>query len=95
MRLLPIRSEVGYTDRLDRAMRDEPEAVPESYQAQLTLDAQRRDREQRVHGVARGAPDDQGRTATFTTSCRVDGSLRGALRAIERQVKAFDQRVAR
>jgi hypothetical protein len=40
-RLLPLRSELGYTDRLDRAMRDEPEAVPADVQEQQSTKARR------------------------------------------------------
>jgi hypothetical protein len=35
---------MGYTDRLDKAMRDEPEAVSREVQAGLSLDANNRDR---------------------------------------------------
>jgi hypothetical protein len=39
LRLLHERSEHGYTDQPYRAMRDEPEAVTEEEQRQLTMDA--------------------------------------------------------
>jgi hypothetical protein len=38
-RLLAARSEYGYTDRPDRAMRDEPEAVSADAQRQMTRQA--------------------------------------------------------
>jgi len=38
-RLLARRSELGYTDRLETAVRDEPEAVDASTQARLTRQA--------------------------------------------------------
>jgi len=48
-RLLAARSEFGYTDRMDRALRDEPEAVSPAEQRRLTkqagLDAQARARQ--------------------------------------------------
>jgi len=47
-RLLAARSEFGYTDRMDRALRDEPEAVSPAEQRRLTrqsgLNAQERAR---------------------------------------------------
>jgi hypothetical protein len=39
VRLLAIRSEVGYTDRMDRALKDEPEAVTAEEQHWLTRQA--------------------------------------------------------
>ena len=47
-RLLALRSQFGYVDDARLAMRDEPEAVPASYQERLADEAERRDREQRV-----------------------------------------------
>ena len=41
MRLLAVRSEHGYTDRLDRALPEEPEAVSAEEQRQLTARAAR------------------------------------------------------
>jgi hypothetical protein len=39
VRLLALRSELGYTDRIDRALPDEPEAVSADDQRRLTRDA--------------------------------------------------------
>jgi hypothetical protein len=48
-RLLAARSEFGYTDRMDKALRDEPEAVSSEEQRRLTrqasLEAQARARQ--------------------------------------------------
>lgn len=41
LRLLAARSEHGYTDRLDRALPDEPEAVSADWQRDLTRRAAR------------------------------------------------------
>jgi hypothetical protein len=47
-RLLARRSELGYVDRTAKALPDEPEAVPASYQRHLADLAHRRDRERRL-----------------------------------------------
>ena len=39
--MLALRSELGYTDRVDRALQDEPEAVSVAYQRLLTDDSHR------------------------------------------------------
>jgi hypothetical protein len=44
-RLLARRSEIGYVDRVDLALPDEPEAVPFDYQARLAREARSRDRD--------------------------------------------------
>ena len=45
MRLLALRSELGYTERIDRALPDEPEAVSPEEQRQITRAARRSERE--------------------------------------------------
>jgi len=45
-RFLHRRSEHAYTDRLDKAMHNEPEVVSEDVQAGLTADAHLRQREE-------------------------------------------------
>lgn len=46
LRLLHRHSAYGYTDRLDRAMHNEPEAVSEEVQWALTSDSHARHREE-------------------------------------------------
>jgi hypothetical protein len=92
-RLLAQRSELGYVDRLNAALHHEPEAVSSAYQAKVTLDAQRRDRAQRVgawhdaHLAIRNA------IVVFRATCRVDHALANALRVVERQCVAIERKI--
>jgi hypothetical protein len=95
LRLLAAKSEYGYVERVATALRDEPEAVSESFQRQLTHDAQRREREQRVAAWKTAHATITSALGTFKQSCRIDPPLANALRSIERQAVALDRRVAR
>lgn len=92
MRLLAARSEVGYVDRVDRAMSDEPEAVSASYQRMLTADAQRsRALAERARWVsARDEIRAQVGSLTGSAFARVESDLRVLLR----QVDKIDKRLA-
>ena len=90
-RLLAQRSELGYVDRPDLALPEEPEAVPADVQRQITADAARgqRDRE-RAQWIASYelivvalAPLD---AATFA---RINADLRSIRRILERIDRRF------
>jgi hypothetical protein len=85
-RLLAVRSELGYTDRPDRAMPDEPEAVPASYQRSLTRDAetQRRTRERAAWVDARDSIRDTLASLSGPSFERSRSELRAILRLVER-----------
>jgi hypothetical protein len=94
-RLLAARSELGYTDRIDRALHEEPEAVSSRDQQRITLDAQRRDRADRVVAWKAAHVTITTAIATFSSSCRIDKRLSSTLRLIERQCAQLDRDVTR
>lgn len=93
-RLLAIRSEVGYTHVPALALRDEPEAVDEQTQIELTRQARRR--------AAHRLRDDWVRTrlviasalAEFKTGASFDRQVADDVRAVERAVERTDRHVA-
>jgi hypothetical protein len=92
-RLLARHSELGYVEDLHRALHDEPEAVPASYQARLSADAERRDREQRLRAWRTARGTIAGALVDFRSSCRVPRSLESSIRVIERQIVQLDRRI--
>jgi hypothetical protein len=94
-RLLAQRSEHGYTDRLDLALHDEPEAIRADEQEQQTQAAHRRDRQRRLEAfvalrdVVFVATDD------FLDVVGPAGGIGSNVRAIRRSVALLEQRVAR
>jgi hypothetical protein len=68
-RLLAAQSQHGYTDRIDRALREEPEAVSLPYQRRLSELAHRRDQQRRI-------------VASTAASDAIDVALDGLLRAV-------------
>jgi hypothetical protein len=95
LRLLARHSQYGYTDRIDRAMREEPEAVSADEQQRLTLEAQRRDRTQRVVAWKAAHLTINAALRDFRASCRVDKRVAGTLRFVERQLTQLDRDVGR
>lgn len=91
-RLLAARSEFGYTDRMDRALRDEPEAVSPEEQRRLTrqagLDAQERARSDWLQRRARLALELDALSRQPYTK-----TLGSELRLVERQLAKFDRLV--
>ena len=82
LRLLAQRSEVGYTDRQDLAMPDEPEAVPVDYQQRITRDAHARPRDTFVD--ARETMRDALKTLDGNGFAAIAADVRLILRTIER-----------
>lgn len=91
-RLLAARSEIGYTDRVDRAMTDEPEAVSAHCQRMLTASAQRA-RETQEYAAWVGVRDAI-RREVDSLSGAAFAPMRSDLRVILRQVERIDKRVA-
>ena len=92
IRLLHVHSEHGYTDRIDHAMRDEPEAVQASYQRQLTERAARSaaDRQRDlVHGALGRMADE----LTTLGSAKLDSEVERDLRLVERTLAKIARRV--
>ena len=93
-RLLAARSEYGYTDRIDRAMTDEPEAVTAEEQRQLTRYAA-------LSAAAEARADWRTRRARIAAELEAvaaQGYARGLgseLRLVERQLLKLDTLVAR
>lgn len=89
LRLLALRSEHAYTDRLDRAMPDEPEAVSEEDQRELTRTAQRvqheRDRLQWL--AARNSIERSLDMLDLPAFAHVEHDLRAIRRILERVEK--------
>ncbi len=91
-RLLHVRSEHGYTDRPDRALRDEPEAVSEREQRLLTdrarlVDAERgRDRWRASYAVLVSELAELG-------GVRFDVDVSSDLRAIERLADRINRKL--
>lgn len=91
-RLLAVRSELGYTDRPDRALTDEPEAVSSAYQRYLTREVERRriDCERAAWLDARDTIRLKLSALTGTTFDTSRNDLRALLRLVER----IDRRLA-
>ena len=91
-RLLAARSQFAYTDRLDQAMHDEPEAVSASEQRHLTELGHRRDRERRLaawrttRSVITAAPTGYQPFA--------DAPTKSDLRVLSRVCEKIDRRLA-
>ena len=92
-RLLALRSELGYTDRPDRALPDEPEAVSSAAQRQITHDAahQRELVERALWIDARESI----RAKLDALSGSSFDSSRSELRSILRLVERVDRQIAR
>lgn len=90
-RLLAQRSELGYTERLDQAMPDEPEAISTTYQQRVTADAERQRiaRERAAWVDAR----DTIRAKLATLGGPTFDSSRSELRSIARLIDRIDRRV--
>jgi hypothetical protein len=93
-RLLAARSEYGYTDRPDRSLRDEPEAVAAYVQDTFTAAAHRRARERQVEAFTSASSVINGALDTFLSA--VGGGnprLTSSVRAIRRSTDALGRRV--
>jgi hypothetical protein len=89
MRFLAARSQYGYTDRLDRALFNEPEAVAASAQAELTAHAHRlAELEQRQQWEALRVQLQ--RQIDWLYSQRLRREVRSSVRALERQIARLD-----
>lgn len=89
-RLLALRSEIGYVERSELALPDEPEAVSSAEQRYLTRQAERtqRERERATWRSARGAIDD----ALTSLQGASFASSQHDIRAIRRLVERIDRR---
>jgi hypothetical protein len=92
-RLLAARSEFGYTDRVDRALQEEPEAVPPDYQREITrraaLDAKARARADYYDRRRRIAQE----LAAISRQSYARG-LGSDVRLVERQLAKLDKTMA-
>jgi hypothetical protein len=93
-RLLAIRSELGYTDRIDKAMREEPEAVSRHEQDVISTRARRDwlDRRRVAWREARAVIDEA--LDTFSSTIGTDRELQHSLRGVRRSVDALGRQVA-
>jgi hypothetical protein len=93
-RLLAIRSELGYTDRIDKAMREEPEAVSRHEQDVISQRARRDwlDRRRTAWKDARATIDEA--LDTFAATVGTDRALQHSLRGVRRSVDALGRQVA-
>lgn len=92
LRLLAARSELGYVDRVDRALIDEPEAVSAETQRMLTESAHRsRAAQDRSTWLSAQA---QIRDAVAMLSAPAFDGVRGELRIIIRHVERIDKILA-
>jgi hypothetical protein len=87
VRLLALRSEVGYTDRIDRALPDEPEAVSSDEQRRQTRAVHQGERD--VFLDARDAI----REALSTISGAAYKRIEHDVRLITRTLDRMDRRV--
>lgn len=86
-----MRSELGYTDRPDRALVDEPEAVSSAVQRQITQDVARtREVAERALWVdARESIRDKLETLSGSSFDSTRSELRSILRLVERVDRAL------
>jgi hypothetical protein len=89
IRLLAARSEIGYTERLDRALEDEPEAVSAAEQRYQTRQAARLklDREREQWRSARST------ILLAVASVRAEPDVEHELRAIRRACERIDRKL--
>lgn len=89
IRLLAARSEIGYTDRLDRALEDEPEAVSAAEQRYQTRQAARlkTERERETWRTARSS------ILLAVDGVRVEADVEHELRAIRRACERIDRKL--
>jgi hypothetical protein len=92
-RLLAVRSELGYTDRPDRAMQDEPEAVSKLEQRAITEQSHRSHAQLERAAWVDTRDTIRAKLATLTGSSF--DSSRSELRAILRLLERVDKTVAR
>ncbi|MGZ4185010.1 MAG: hypothetical protein ACXVSF_06455 [Solirubrobacteraceae bacterium] len=92
-RLLHRRSQYGYTTDVDRALYQEPEAVPRDDQAVITARAHRSAREaQLVEWRERRAAIE--RQLSWLNSRRFERNVTTQVRALQRQLDRIDKRIA-
>jgi len=84
---------VGYTDELDHAMRDEPEAVPLDYQQLLTARAHRTARQQQLAEWEQRRASIQ-REIDWLYSQRFQADVNKSLRVLRRQLDRLDKMIA-
>ena len=84
---------VGYTDELDRALRDEPEAVPVEYQALLTARSRRDARLAQLAEWELRRKSIQ-REIDWLHSQRFQADVNKSLRVLRRQLSRLDKLIA-
>ena len=94
-RLLALRSEVGYTSIPTKALPHEPEAITESEQRALTVDAHRRDRARKVAAFVEARSTINGALDAFlaaigTTTGR---DMQARVRTVRRGVDALGRQL--
>ena len=92
-RLLHVRSELGYTDRVDLALVDEPEAVSPDYQSYLTREAARvrHDRDLEVWRSSRLIVADE---LDRLDATRFERDVSSDLRVLRRTLERIDRLLA-
>jgi hypothetical protein len=92
LRLLHARSQYGYTDRPDLALRSEPEAISQEAQDALAARSQRaaRDAQLEEWRERRGAV---ARELQWLYSQRLRRDVRTQLRAVQRQLDRLDRKL--
>ena len=94
-RLLHRRSQFGYTDRVDRALFDEPEAVSDDEQFEITERSRRHERDTLASEWGKCSSRVLGAVDHFTSVTHPPSSLRSSLRVIVRQVERIERDLAR
>lgn len=92
-RLLALRSELGYVDRLALAMLDEPEAVSEPAQIEITRRSQREWKEARRRRWDEARKSIDGALDSFAATINGDPPLCNALKAVRRSTEAVTRRL--
>jgi hypothetical protein len=93
IRLLAVRSEHAYTDVPALAMRDEPEAVSEANQRELTRDARARWRVQQAQVWKQARALIVEALDVMTAASGADLALTSGARVIAREVSRVDRRI--
>ena len=94
-RLLAQRSELGYTDRVDRALRDEPEAISVDEQVQQVEVARRHARQRRVDAFQTMRSTVVGALDEFVCAVGPQGGVDSGVRSLRRGVEQLGQKLAR
>jgi hypothetical protein len=92
-RFLAAQSQYGYTDRIDRALRDEPEAVTSEEQHRLTQEAHRRAGQRRLEAWVSTSSTINGALDAFVAAVGADPRLSSGVRNVRRVTAALGRQV--